>query len=469
MQEPNLPRSGFTTGTAMAEWWPELKATFALSVPLVFSQLAAIAIKATDVVMMGWLGPEFLAAGALAATLFFPFHHFGTGIVSAVMPMAAQAKGARDFRGVRRSVRQGLWVALMLGVLFAALLWYSREILIALGQNAALADLAGSYLQIVLWSFTPIFWFMVLRCLVTIHARARAIAVITLVAVGLNGLGNYALMFGNFGMPRLELVGAAISSVVVESVMCLALLIYLSWHRDFRRYNLLVRLWRADWPRFFEVLRLGMPMGLTTLAETSLFSAAGILMGWLGTAELAAHAVALQCAATAFMIPLGISLAVTARVGLAAGAGDSTGIGRAGWIGLGLGMAAMSISASIFWFAGPQLVGLFLDSNISANLPVIDLAVSFLIVAAVFQLVDGLQVVGVGALRGLKDTNIPMWFAIFGYWGVGMPLAYILGFPLAMGGEGIWGGLAAGLAVVAVLAVWRFYRRGRWVPVSVPV
>ncbi len=455
-------------GTATAAWWTELRATFALSVPLVLSQLASIAIMVTDVVMMGWLGPSFLAAGTLASSLFFPLHHLGVGVVSAVAPLAAQAAGARDYRGVRRSVRQGLWVAVALSVLFAAILWHSRAILIALGQTEAMAVLAETYLQILLWGFAPVFWFIALRCLVTVHNRARAIAVVTLLAVGLNVLGNYALMFGNFGFPRLELAGAAISSLVVESFMCLALLIYVSWSPEFRRYNLLIRLWRADWPRFLEIVRLGTPMGLTALAETSMFAAAAILMGWLGTSELAAHAVALQCAAVAFMIPLGISLAVTTRVGLAAGAGDRAGIGRAGWVGLGFGMFVMSISACTFWFAAPQLTGLFLDRAVPANLPVIEMAVSFLAVAAIFQLVDGAQVIGVGALRGLKDTKVPLVLAIAGYWGAGLPLALFLGFTLGWRGQGVWSGLAAGLAVVAVLAVWRFHRRERWLPALAP-
>jgi MATE family multidrug resistance protein len=277
--------------------------------------------------------------------------------------------------------------------------------------------------------------------------------------IGVNALGNYALMFGKFGFPRLELVGAGISTAVVDGFMALALIAFVSSDWRLRRYRLFVRFWFRDWPRFVEVLRLGMPIGLMILAESALFGAAGLLMGLIGTAELAAHAIALQCIAVAFMVPLGISHAVTARVGLAVGRRDSDGIGRAGWMGLGLGIACTLISAALFWFAGQWLVGLFLDLDDIANGPVVRLAVSFLLIAALFQLVDGAQAIGAGALRGLRDTRVPMLLAVFGYWVVGFPASAILAFWFDLGGQGVWMGLAAGLTVVAILAVWRFHRR----------
>ncbi|MHA1599879.1 MAG: MATE family efflux transporter, partial [Alphaproteobacteria bacterium] len=236
------------------------------------------------------------------------------------------------------------------------------------------------------------------------------------------------------------------------------------WDRRLGQYQLFVRFWRADWTRFFEVLRLGAPIGLMVLAESSLFGAAGILMGLIGTAELAAHAVALQCAAVAFMVPLGISHAVTARVALAAGAKDSVGVGRSGWVAIWLGIISALVAASLFWFAGEWLVGLYLDVDDARNAPIVSLAVSFLLIAALFQLVDGAQVVGAGALRGLRDTRVPMFLAIFGYWVIGLPTMAILAFWLDMGGQGVWIGLATGLTVVAVLAVWRFHRRERLLP-----
>jgi MATE family multidrug resistance protein len=211
-------------------------------------------------------------------------------------------------------------------------------------------------------------------------------------------------------------------------------------------------------------MRLGMPIGLMILAESSLFGAAGLLMGLIGTAELAAHAIALQCAAVAFMVPLGLSQAVTARVAWAAGRQDLDGIGRSGWVGLGLGFACTLISAALFWYAGEWLVGRFLDLEDAGNTPVVELAVSFLLIAALFQLVDGAQAIGAGALRGLRDTRVPMLLAIFGYWCVGFPASAILAFWFDLGGRGVWMGLAVGLTVVAILAVWRFHRREHLMP-----
>ena len=436
-----------------------------LSLPLVGSQLAAIAMATTDVIMMGWLGPAQLAAGALGSALYMPILHFGFGVATAVAPMAAQALGARDYRGVRRSVRQGFWVATAFGAIFAIPLWQSGAIFLLLGQKPELAALAQGYLRAAQWGLIPLLWLIVLRGFLTAHSRPRAVFVIMVIGIGVNALGNYALMFGNFGFPRLELVGAGVSTSLVDAFMALALIAFVLRDRKLRRYGLFVRFWRADWPRFVEVLRLGAPIGLMVLAESSLFGAAGILMGLIGTAELAAHAVALQCAAVAFMIPLGISHAVTARVGLAVGARDRAAVGRAGWVGLWLGIVCTTISASTFWFAGEWLVGLYLDIDDVANAPVVGLAVSFLLIAALFQLVDGAQAIAAGALRGLRDTRVPMFLAIFGYWIVGLPTSAALAFWLDLGGLGVWIGLAVGLAVVAGLAVWRFHRREYILPV----
>jgi MATE family multidrug resistance protein len=450
--------------TAAALWRREIVATLRLAVPLVFAQLGMIAINTTDILMMGWLGPQELAAGALGMNVYVPIFLFGLGIASVVAPMVSQALGARDFRGVRRTVRQGFWLALLFGAVFTAVIWNGRHVLLATGQDPALAALSEDYLQAVGWGLVPSLWFVVLRCFVTAHARTRAVLVITFAAVGLNAIGNYALMFGNFGLPRWELTGAGVTSSTVSALMVIALLVHVQWDRQFRRYHILARFWRADWPRFFELVRVGIPIGLTIVAESGLFSAAALIMGVIGTEALAAHAVALQCAAVAFMVPLGIGQAAVVRVGLAAGARDGAGVRRAGWSALAAGLAFMACSALVFWFAGRLLVGLFLDPALPENVAVIDLAVSFLAIAALFQLVDGGQVIGVHMLRGLKDTAVPMWLALAGYWAVGFVASLVLAFPLGLGGRGVWFGLALGLAFVAFAVNWRFYRRERLLP-----
>lgn len=445
-------------------WRREIWETLCLSAPLAFTQLAMIGINTTDIVMMGWLGPEDLAAGALGMNIYIPLFLFGLGIATVVAPMVAQALGGRDFKGVRRTVRQGFWLTLAFSVVFSLVIWNGRWIMLLFGQEADVALRADAYLKAVTWALLPSLWFVVLRCFVTAHSRPRSALIITLLAVGVNAVGNYGLMFGNFGLPRWELMGAGITSSVVSWLMFAALLGFVLWDRRFKRYAILLRFWRPDWPRFRELFRLGLPIGLTLLAETGLFSGAAFLMGLISTEALAAHAIALQCAAVAFMVPMGISQAAVVRVGLAAGSRDAAAVGRAGWASLIVGTLFMTGSALVFWFAGRQLVGLFLDLDLPANQEVIQLAVSFLVIAALFQLVDGAQVIGVSALRGLKDTKVPMWLALTGYWGVGFGTSAVLAFPLGLDGTGVWIGLAVGLAFVAVAAVWRFHRRAVLLP-----
>ena len=420
-----------------------------------------IGINTTDIVMMGWLGPKELAAGALGMNIYIPLFLFGMGIATVVAPMTAQALGARDFRGVRRTVRQGFWLATLFGLIFTIIVWNGRHVLLATGQDPAIALLAQDYLQAAAWALLPSLLFIVLRSFVTAHSRPRSVLVITLAAVAVNAVSNYGLMFGNLGLPRWELTGAGVTTSAVSLVMFLALLGYVLWDRRFRRYAILLRFWRPDWPRFFELFRVGVPIGLTIVAEAGLFSAAALLMGLISIDALAAHAVALQCAAVAFMVPLGLGQAATVRVGLAAGAKDHDAVTRAGWAALLAGSLFMALSALVFWFAGTFLVGLFLDTSVPENTPVIELAVSFLVIAALFQLVDGGQVIGVHALRGLSDTAVPMWLAIFGYWAIGFVASVVLAFPLGMGGIGVWIGLALGLSAAAVMLTWRFAQRDR--------
>jgi MATE family multidrug resistance protein len=462
-----LPNAAALAGgapSAAALWRREILATLRLAAPLVFTQLAMIGINTTDIVMMGWLGPEELAAGALGMNIFIPLFLFGLGIATVVAPMTAQALGARDFRGVRRTVRQGFWLTLLFGALFTAIIFNGRWVLLAFGQEPAVALLARDYLQAVAWSLLPSLWFVVLRSFVTAHSRPRSVLVITLVAVGVNAVSNYGLMFGNFGLPRWGLMGAGVTSSIVQLLSLLALLGYVQWDRRFRRYAILLRFWRPDWPRFIELFRVGVPIGLTIVAEAGLFSAAAFLMGLISTEALAAHAIALQCSAVAFMVPLGLGQAAVVRVGLAAGARDHDGVTRAGWAALVAGSLFMACSALVFWFAGHFLVGLFLDLSAPENVEVVELAVAFLAIAALFQLVDGGQVIGVHALRGLSDTTVPMWLAIGGYWSIGFVASVVLAFPLGLGGRGVWMGLALGLAFVASAAIWRFHRRRRYLP-----
>jgi MATE family multidrug resistance protein len=444
-------------------WRVEARATLLLATPLILTNLAQALIHATDVVLLGWVGPRTLAAGALGVNIYTAFLIFGMGLVTAASPMMARELGARSHsvRDVRRTVRQAMWAAVTIAIPCWAIFWNSEAILLAFGQEPALAADAAEFVRAVQWGLLPFLFYLILRSFVSALERPSWSLVVGGGAVVFNALINYGLIFGKFGLPALGLLGAGIGSALSNLMMFLGMAAAVSLHPRFRRYRLFGRFWRADWERFRAVWRLGLPIAVTLGLEITIFNAAVFLMGLIGTASLAAHAIAIQIAALSFMVPLGIAQAVTVRVGLAFGRRDSAGIARAGWTAFALGTGFMAAMALVLIAFPHSLVGLFLDPSDPANAPVIALAVSFLFVAALFQIVDGAQVVGAGMLRGLHDTTLPMIYAAFGYWVVGLGVAVGLGFGLGWQGVGIWTGLALGLGVVAILMVLRWMRRDR--------
>jgi len=442
------------------EWAAEIRASLVLGLPLVLTNVAQHAIHTTDVLLMGRLGPDTLAAGALGTNWYFLFFIMGIGITLATQPILAQERGANRFavRELRRTVRQGFWAALTISVPIWAVLWQAEAALLAIGQEPELAREAGAYVRALQWGLLPAFWFSVLRCFVNALERPRPALVVTVLAIGLNALLAWALMFGRLGLPALGLLGAGIASTIANSFMFAALLGYVCYDRQLRRYRILGRFWRADWPRYRALMRLGIPISVTMGLESSVFNASAMLMGLIGREALAAHAIALQLAALTFMVPLGLAQAATVRVGLAAGAGDRRGVHVAGWTALALGTGFMTLTGLMFLaFPGP-LVGLFLE-NTPANAPVLEVAVLFMMMAGLFQIADGVQVIGASVLRGLKDTRVPMLLAAVGYWVMGLPLGTALAFWAGLGGVGIWLGFVTGLSAVAVLFVHRWARR----------
>ncbi|MBN9309341.1 MAG: MATE family efflux transporter [Devosia sp.] len=456
-----VPASGIDSADSSSSWGHELRASFALAWPLIVAQLAQNLLFTTDVVLMGWLGPKYLAAGTLAGAFLIPFQLTGIGIVGAVAPLVAQARGRGDTKAVRRIVRQGFWVALVIATLLIPIVLSIRPIYLALGQDPEVTALAESYMFAGFWMLYPTLGIMVVRSFLSAFSATRVILVVTVIGVLVNGLVAYTLIFGHFGFPRLELRGAAIATGLVNVVMFLALLGYILTHRRLKRFHVLARFFKPDWPRFFEILRIGLPIGLTVAAEVGLFSVAAMLMGRLGTDETAAHAVALQLASMAFMVPLGLGMAATVRVGLAYGRRDQEAVRKAAWTAIVLGVGFMTLTASLFLALPHALVAIFLDSNDPANATALALAAGYLAIAGLFQIADGAQVVAAHSLRGLSDTRVPSLLAIFGYWFVGLPTAYVLGFVVGWRGTGVWLGLAAGLAFVAVLLLVRFAMRRR--------
>jgi MATE family multidrug resistance protein len=442
-------------------WGAEFRALFALGWPLMVAQLAQISLNTTDVVMLGWLGPKFLAAAALANALFVALQLFGMGIVEAVAPMVAQALGARDHRSVRRTLRQGIWAGVLISIVLLPVVWNVGTIYRMLGESAELTDMAETFVHYAVWVIFPALQIIVFRSFLSAHGNTRVILAITVAGVFVNALGDYALIFGNWGFPRLELAGAGIATTITSFAMLVVTVVYTLLHRHYRRYHILHNFLRPDWLRFRELFRIGMPIGIMRLAEVMLFTSAALLQGWLGEAEVAAHAIALQLASISFMVPLGLSQAATVRVGVALGERDREGIRRAGWMALLMTLIFMAATGLCFLLIPGPLVGLFLDPSTPVNLRPAELAVSYLIVAGFFQLFDGTQVTMSAALRGLSDTRVPLVIALVGYWLVGLPVSYVFCFPLGFRGVGIWMGLAAGLAAVGVVLTIRFAMRER--------
>lgn len=441
----------------------EFLATLFLALPLVATNLAQIGLTTADVFLIGKLGPQALAAGALGTNLYFAFAFLGIGLVSATAPLMAQAIGRKlhVVRDVRRTVRQGLWSCVAISVPVWIALWNGEAILLAVRQKPELAAEAGLYLRTLQWGLLPFLGFSVLRFFLASIGRPGWGLAISLVAIPVNVGLVYWLIWGGLGVPPLGLRGTGIATSLTSLLMFLALGLVLVTHRRFRRWALFGRIWRSDWPRFAYLWRLGLPIAATLSFEVGAFNAAALVIGTFGAIPLAAHAIALQLASAVFMVPLGIAQAATVRIGIAYGAADRKSMRRAGEAAILLAIAFMAASATIFLTVPEFLIAAFVDRADPTSAAVISLGASFLFLAALFQLADGMQAVGAGLLRGIQDTHVPMLLAGLGYWGIGATLGMILAFPGGFGPRGIWIGLAAGLGVVAVLMLWRWRGRGR--------
>jgi MATE family multidrug resistance protein len=452
------------TAASRLAWGAEVRAMLALAWPLIVTNLSQTAMTTTDIVFIGRLGPHALAAAALGTNLYFACLIIGIGIVSAAAPLIASELGRfrHSVRDVRRTFRQAMWTAIAVAIPIWAILWQAEPILLLLGQEPALAHAAAGYVHTLQWAVLPFLFYIVVRSLISAMERPLAALWIGLLGIVINALAGWALILGNFGFPRLGLPGAGIATTFSTSLLFLGLALYLVIDRRFRRYRFFGRFWRPDWARFREVWRLGLPIGGTLAFEVTIFNAAAILMGLIGATSLAAYAIALQIASLTFMVPLGLSQAVTVRVGRAYGARDPEGVRRAGWTAFVLSISFMLLSATVMLTLPRPLIGAFLDLSDPGNGAVIALAVTFLGFTGLFQVMDGTQVVGAGMLRGLHDTRIPMLFAAIGYWGLGFPLGALLGFWFHLEGAGVWIGLAAGLGVVGALMITRWTMRERF-------
>ena len=434
----------------------ELTETLKLAIPIVLTQLGQIAMMTTDLALIGRLGDGAVAAAALASTVFWISFTFGMGLVSAVAPLAAQAFGARDPRMVRRALRVGLWAALLISLPIIVFPLYGEQILLALGQVPATAHLAQQYLFGLVWGVAPALWFLAIRGFMGAVNRPEPGLWITLFAIPANGFLVYLLIHGKLGLPRLELFGAGLATTTINFAMFLAALWFAHRRRPFRKYHVLGRIWRVDWTLMRQLVVIGAPISMSFLLEYGLFAAAALLMGLIGTTALAAHQIALQVTAILFMVPYGIGIAATVRVGHAVGRNDAAAVKRAGFVAAMLGIVLASALTLAVILARFAIARFFFGEAVESAGVAIELTATLLMVGATFFVADGIQTVAAGALRGMSDTSVPLLFATISYWLIGFPAAYGLAFPGRFGAIGVWIGLSCGTAVYAVLLILRF-------------
>lgn len=440
-------------GAGKAAWRREFLALMSIGLPMGATQLVQFSINTVDVVMIGQLGPEALAGASLGLVIFYAMFLFGFGPAMAVSPMVSQALGANpdDTDDVRRSMRMGLW-AIGVGIPILSIVFlFTEDIALALGQPAGPAALAKPYVLALAPGLPFALGVMALRNFLAAIDRTRMPLLFIISTTALNAFLNWLLIYGHWGFPRLELVGAGVASSISHFIGFMMLAVYICVEKQSRRFDLFRNFFKPCWRRLREIASLSWPIGLTMFFEAMLFNAAVFLMGRIGVNEMAAYQVALNVAAIAFMMPLGLSMAGAVRVGLMEGAGDRPGVRRAAVISI------LSCIATIMVFAVPMLLapqliaGFYLNTDNPNNAHVLGLVAAFLPIAATFALFDATQVAANQALRGLKDVRAPMAITFVSYWAIGFPVAAWLGIQTSLGAVGVWYGLLAGLAAAAVL------------------
>lgn len=457
------PSSDLPDLTRSRPWRREFAAMIRLAVPLIMTNISMIVVNATDVVLLGHVGAQTLAAAAIGTGLTWALALFGIGLVtsSAALISAELGRKRQAVREVRRTVRQAFWSAGVISVPILSLLWWAGPLMRLAGEPAVLVADTTRYIHAFEWGVVPTLGTVVLRCFMSALERPHWVVAVGAATVVANAVVNWALIFGHLGLPALGLVGAGMGSSCVNTLSFLALATISMTRRPFRRYAVFGRFWRPDWRRFRDIWRVGAPIGLQFGFESSIFGLAIVLMGYFGSVSVAAHAIAIQIASMTFMVPMGVAQAATVRVGLSYGAQDAAGVRRAGWVAYLLGVGFMVLMAMLLWTRPTLLVGLFISPEDSANRATVLLAIRFLMVAAAFQIADGGQVIGAGVLRGLQDTRMPMIFALLGYWVFALGIGIALGLGARWGGVGIWVGLALGLGIVALMMLARWLMRAR--------
>ncbi|VIO78765.1 Multidrug resistance protein NorM [Bradyrhizobium ivorense] len=434
----------------------ELNEITKLALPMVLIQLGQVAMTATDLAFIGRIGADSLAAAAVVIRLYFVGLTVGMGLLAAIAPIAAQAFVVDNLRVVRGSVRMGLWTTLPLSLPILVISLRSDQILLAFGQAPDIARLAQQYLFGLAWGVMPALWFTAIRTFMGAVNRPKPALWITLAAIPVNAFLVYLLVFGKFGVPRLELFGAGIATTIVNYGTFLAGVWITMMYRPFHGYHVLAHLWRFDWPLMRQLIVIGTPISIAGLMECGVSSALTLLMGVIGTRALVAHQIAFQVAAILFAIPCGISMAASVRVARAVSRNDGSGIKRAGLAAMLLGIVIVTMLTAVVIAARFYIAKLFLGESVDDADAIVALAAHLLLVGASAFIAATMYSIALGSLRGLKDTRVPLVFAGIAFWLIGVSLSYVLGLTGGLGGIGVWMGLSIGTTVYAALLILRF-------------
>lgn len=431
----------------------ETKKLLSLGGPIIATQLLSMGLNFIDTVMAGNLSALDLAGVAIGNAIYMPISIFCVATLIAINPVVSQQLGARDFDEIGVSARQMLWLVLMLTIPCFFLTRNLEWLMVLINVNEEIIPIANGYLKAISWGIFPFLAYSGLRFFSEGLSVTRPAMYIAAICILLNVGANYIFMYGKFGFPALGGIGAGYATSVINVFSAIVFIIFTYQFKPFKRFHIFARTKGPDWARIKELLHIGLPNGASSTMEVLLFAAVSLLMGTLSVNAAASHQIAINIASIMYMIPLGLSMAISQRVGFSMGQGSLQNARFRGFLGVGVSVTIMTFTALLLFTFPEIFVGIYTqDPNVS------QIAISLLFMAGLFQISDGLQVSGFGALRGLKDTKIPMVVNLISYWLIGFPTGYFLGLKWGFGPQGLWAGLIAGLTVAAILHNWRFHK-----------
>jgi multidrug resistance protein, MATE family len=419
--------------------------------PVIIGNLLQTSMSVVDTVMSGNLSPRDLAAVAVGGSLFMPVFILGAGILMAVSPIVAQHFGSKNFAQIGKTTRQSMWLAVLISVPAILVLRNMGPVLEFLDVESEIIPLTLGYMDGITWGVPALYLYLSLRYFNEGISITKPAMYISLIGLFFNIFWNYTLMYGKFGFPQMGAVGTGYASAIVMNVMFTGLFIYTYSEKSYKRFEIFQNLKLPEKKYITELIRIGIPIGISMCMEVTMFAVVALVMGSLGTYAVAGHQIAINIASITFMIAFGLSAAITVRVGQNMGKSGPKEARFSGIVGVAVAALFMTLTALLMSVFPGFLTGLYTDDT-----ELQQLAVQLIYMAAIFQISDGLQVSGLGALRGLKDTSIPMYVNLIAYWIIGLPLGYLLGITLGWGPKGLWIGLIAGLTVAGILHNWRF-------------